>query len=595
MKLREPRRLTEIKATRRPSLTLKRDGDVAPQRELDNVRARMFSTIGSDTADPVMRGPKQRPRLIGGRCAACRYFDISSGNARVRALAALVLFVWFGGAPVAAQTTDGDEHAVYQSRCAACHGGDRLGAIGPALLPESLGRLNKADIAKVIAEGRIATQMPGFGNELDAKAIENLVGYINAPLAAIPRWDRTEIDNSRVLFPPATADRPAYAADPLNLFVVVESGDHHITILDGDRFEPLTRVPTRFALHGGPKFTSDGRYVFWASRDGWITKFDLWGLVPVAEVRAGINTRNIAVSSDNRYVMVANYLPHTLVILDAGDLAPIKIIPVRNEDHGSRVSAVYNAPPRQSFLVALKDIPEIWEISYSDNPPYRGWVHDWEKDGPPRQAPFPVRRIQLKDYLDDFFFDQGYEHLIGTAREGRNGQVVWLYSGKKIAEIPLSGMPHLGSGITWRRDGATLLATPNLKEPELTIIETANWEVIKRLRTPGPGFFLRSHANSRFAWGDAMMSAGAKDTMYVLDKASLEIVRVLKPAPGKTTAHVEFDRSGRHALVSVWDLDGALVVYDAETLQEVKRLRMSKPVGKYNVWNKITFSEGTSH
>ena len=41
--------------------------------------------------------------------------------------------------------------------------------------------------------------------------------------------------------------------------------------------------------------------------------------------------------------------------------------------------------------------------------------------------------------------------------------------------------------------------------------------------------------------------------------------------------------------------DGALVVYDAQTFKEIKRLPMSKPVGKYNVWNKITRSEGTSH
>ena len=70
---------------------------------------------------------------------------------------------------------------------------------------------------------------------------------------------------------------------------------------------------------------------------------------------------------------------------------------------------------------------------------------------------------------------------------------------------------------------------------------------------------------------------------------------MLRPSPGKTAAHVEFDRYGKHALVSVWEDDGALVVYDAETLEEVKRLPMKKPSGKYNVYNKIMFSEGTSH
>ncbi len=37
------------------------------------------------------------------------------------------------------------------------------------------------------------------------------------------------------------------------------------------------------------------------------------------------------------------------------------------------------------------------------------------------------------------------------------------------------------------------------------------------------------------------------------------------------------------------------MVYDAQTLEEVKRLPMVKPSGKYNVWNKINYAAGTSH
>ena len=66
--------------------------------------------------------------------------------------------------------------------------------------------------------------------------------------------------------------------------------------------------------HGGPKFTADGRYVFFGSRDGWVTKFDLYALRVVAEARAGINARNIALSKDGKHIAVANYLPNTLVI-----------------------------------------------------------------------------------------------------------------------------------------------------------------------------------------------------------------------------------------------------------------------------------------
>ncbi len=42
-------------------------------------------------------------------------------------------------------------------------------------------------------------------------------------------------------------------------------------------------------------------------------------------------------------------------------------------------------------------------------------------------------------------------------------------------------------------------------------------------------------------------------------------------------------------------MEGAIVVYDANTLGEIKRIPMKKPSGKYNVYNKITQSAGTSH
>ena len=91
-----------------------------------------------------------------------------------------------------------------------------------------------------------------------------------------------------------------------------------------------------------------------------------------------------------------------------------------------------------------------------------------------------------------------------------------------------------------------------------------------------------------------MMSPTAKDTMTLIDKATLEPVAQVRE-PGKTLAHIEFTKDGRYALASVMEQDGALVVFDAQTLKEIKRLPMSKPIGKYNIWNKINHSEGTSH
>ena len=497
---------------------------------------------------------------------------------------------------------DGAPQKLFADHCARCHGDNRLGEMGPALLPENLHRLHRNKAAGVIANGLPATQMPAFGNTLSTAQINTLVDYIYSPPAHPPVWGEKEIRASHIVYPAfkqaSPTDTPVYDADPLNVFLVVESGDHHVTVLDGDRMEPITRFKSRFALHGGPKFSSTGRYVYFASRDGWITKYDMYRLKVIAEIRAGINTRNAAVSADDRYVLVGNYLPHTLVLLDARDLSLIKIIEAKDDfGNSSRVSAVYTAPPRHSFIVALKDLKEVWEISYADKPEpvYNGLVHDYSsQEGLAETGRFPVRRIHLDDYLDDFFFDPAYKNLIGTARNARNGQVVNLLVGRKIADIDLTGMPHLGSGITWKYRNTRVLATPNLKQGVVTIIDMHNWKTIKKIKTDGPGFFIRSHENTPYAWVDVFVGPH-RDEVHIIDKKTLKIVKTLKPVPGKTSGHVEFTRDGKKALLSIWENDGAIIVYDAATLKEIKRLPMSKPVGKYNVYNKITRSEGTSH
>jgi len=60
-------------------------------------------------------------------------------------------------------------------------------------------------------------------------------------------------------------------------------------------------------------------------------------------------------------------------------------------------------------------------------------------------------------------------------------------------------------------------------------------------------FFMRSHENSRYAWVDVFFGPN-RDKVHVIDRQTLEIEKTLQPASGK-----------------------------------------------YNVWNKIQYEEGTSH
>ena len=133
-----------------------------------------------------------------------RFFRLTAGLAMLAAIMA---------GPAAAA----DVASNFKEHCASCHGTDRLGGLGPALLPENLGRLRKADAEKVIRDGRPATQMLGVGQKLSAGEIKALVDYVYTPIVPRPAWGEKEISASRIVnFAPGTLpDKPQFAADQI--------------------------------------------------------------------------------------------------------------------------------------------------------------------------------------------------------------------------------------------------------------------------------------------------------------------------------------------------------------------------------------------
>ena len=94
-----------------------------------------------------------------------------------RFLLPTALLSLFLASPAQAQP---DPAALYQQHCASCHGAQRTGLMGPALLPESLERTRPAEVLRVITEGRQATQMMAFAEQLSPPEIK-----------ALPDWTRT--------------------------------------------------------------------------------------------------------------------------------------------------------------------------------------------------------------------------------------------------------------------------------------------------------------------------------------------------------------------------------------------------------------------
>jgi hypothetical protein len=204
----------------------------------------------------------------------------------------------------------------------------------------------------------------------------------------------------------------------MNLFVVVEGGDHHVSLLDGDRLrssplcQPL-RPARRPQVHARRALC-----VLWLAR--WLDH----QVRPVAPARGGRGARGPEHAQRGRErrrpLGHGRQLPaaHRGAVRCRPEPGALRRHHARRQE-ASRVSAVYDATPRRSFVVALKDMPELWEISYDPKaePIYDGLVHDYKMGEAIAKPGFQgVRRTPLDEPLDDFFFDQSYRHVLGATR-----------------------------------------------------------------------------------------------------------------------------------------------------------------------------------
>ncbi len=71
-----------------------------------------------------------------------------------------------------------EAEGLYTANCAACHGPDRMGGLGPPLTPASLGEKSDAEIRETISDGRPDTAMPPFKGKLSPEQIEALIRLI---------------------------------------------------------------------------------------------------------------------------------------------------------------------------------------------------------------------------------------------------------------------------------------------------------------------------------------------------------------------------------------------------------------------------------
>ncbi|MBW2666744.1 MAG: c-type cytochrome [Deltaproteobacteria bacterium] len=465
------------------------------------------------------------------------------------ALAAMLMFL---AASACAEATPPEPQALYAEHCASCHGARRYGGYAPPLIPVTLGRKPDEALAAAILEGLPNTQMRAYGDTLSSEQATALVALLREPTAEIT-WTAADMAASREEFAVAERKIPSETRRE-NLTLVVERGSGSVVILDGDSLEELDRFPVG-KIHGGLKFDRALRRVLASTRDGVVVDYDLERGGLRARVVAGVNTRNIAISPDGDFVAAANQLPPGLVIFDA-ELRPLAVFPLDGQPSG-----VYYVPGEERFVVTARDTPLLSSVSTGD---------------------LVLSQVQLPEPFEDFIFVPGSSRLVASSRGGNRLTLYDYAENQVIATLPTQGLPHLFSACFFEREGKLHAAFNHMGDPKLTIIEMEDFRIVKEIPLVGSGFFARTHPGTPYVWVDTNT-----ETIQLVEKASLATAeRSLTPEPGKQAMHVEFTADGKTAFVSVWDPQGAVVVYDAVSLEEMARLPFSMPVGKYNAGNK---------
>lgn len=391
-----------------------------------------------------------------------------------------------------------------------------------------------------------------------------------------------------LLILPGAADCHAGAAmakktyGTASLMVVVERERGSVAVFDSVGHEFLGRVEGLGNLrHATMVFSRDARYAFIIARDGVVSKVDLISMTLEASAKAGESSIGIAISRDNRYVMVCNYEPGGVAILETASLRKVKEIPavLKEFPDGTVVRSRTVGPldtPDNLMIFGLMEGNAVWIVDM-------------------RQEGFPV--IKKFEEVGDTPYDQlitpdGRYYLVGLLNSGWMGLLdTWkLDSIKRIdvrerragmkaegEKVPLHHIPHLES---WAIAG-NLAFVPAFAEKRVIVYDMRDWSVVKSIGVAGTPLFVVARPGGREVWVDNVGAPGSAEERTV-DIISVETLTVKKSIDaGKGAIDPQFTPKGEAVYISIREED-KVAVYDTDTYELIREFPVHKPSGIFS-------------
>ncbi len=480
---------------------------------------------------------------------------------------------------------------LYFNRCAGCHGLYRTGATGPEIGEARSQWIGTDGLAALLRYGT-PRGMPNFGTSglLNEDDITLLASFLQLPPPAAPALPMEDIQASWQLRVPVDQrpTEPQHERNWENFFGVVERDAGKVTLYDGDTHETVVRLNVGFAVHI-LRSSATGRYFYAIGRDGVVTLIDLWAEIPnvVATVKGCHDARSVDGSKfegyEDQYLIEGCYWPPQYVVYDGLTLEPL----ARNDLPMQSITGETLPEVRVAVIAASRFAP-LWVMAMKESG-YVGLV-DYS------QAGFPlVSTIAAQRFLHDGGWDHSGRYFL-VAANASNKIVVIDVAGRKLeASIDTGTTPHPGRGANWYDPVyGWVNATAHIGEPKVSIYgadpegrpEHA-WQVVREVTLPAAGsLFLKTHPNSPWVLFDMTLSADHDRQVCAYAKATATLDRCFNVATQGKATHFEFNQDGSQVWVSDWATDGAVVILDGVTLEEVDRLEgLQTPTGKFNVYN----------
>jgi len=435
---------------------------------------------------------------------------------------------------------------LYKENCAKCHGANRLGLSGPPLVPELLKSKSNKKLMYIIKNGLPPTLMPSFKN-LSDKDIKAIIDFIRAPVKNI-KWNIKDIERT---YEKETPTNPhPFKGSIVNIMALVEAGKNKVWIMHNKQI--INKIDFG-DIHGGLKFSKDGKYIYIPSRNGYIGRYNIRKGYLDYKIRACIYQRNVSLLK-NGDVISACWLPEQIVVFNKS-LKPIKVIPIEG-----KISAVYGLYSSYYALFGLmrKNVLGFLNTK-TDSIKYY-----------PTDVPF-----------EDFFIDPLEKFVVGSSFNHDILEAFDIKDKKVVYKTHFSGMPHLASAAFWYKDRKFFFATPDIRKPVITIWQAYDWKKIKEIPTKGPGFFVKTNPNTPYLWADEY-----SNTLLLINKNTL-VPRHLKLVNRGWIIHTQFSGDGKYAYVSDYAKDGKVFIMDPVSLKVLKTISASMPLGKYNY---VTYS-----